>query len=337
MWGKREEDVGGTQLAADSQFSSLQKFGEAFLSKLRGKKMPNELLERATFAEIPGLLETGSKVADREYPFHDACQWFIDHADLILLVYDYAKLDVGAEAEALLDQLKGRMARVRIVLNKADEISAEEMMKIQGNLVWNISPLMASGAEPPAVYAGSFWSRPYKAGAPKRLLAAQERSLLEDLRSAVDSVVEHRVATARRFAVRARNHAKMVDCYLTTYLAEKSAFGRDNELAEDIVENPDQYHIYDAISALEADVSRYDLPDPESYRKFFAAHPLPDFETLADACGYFRNCPVDALDKAIAYDLPNLLDDYKKNVADIHAAEGKKGKKVKKGKKNKKD
>ena len=69
---------------------------------------------QAIFAEIPGLLETGSKKIDRRYPFNDACQWFIDHADLILLVYDYTKLDIGPEAEALLDQLKGRESQVSI-------------------------------------------------------------------------------------------------------------------------------------------------------------------------------------------------------------------------------
>merc|ERR1711992_267834 len=143
-------------------------------------------LQKATFAEIPGVLETGSKrKVDRLYPFNDACQWFIDHADLIILVYDYAKLDIGPETEALLDQLKGRESQVRIVLNKADEITAEELLKIQGNLVWNVSPLMAS-MEPPTLYAGSFWSRPYKAGAPKRLLKAQEQALLKDVKDAID-------------------------------------------------------------------------------------------------------------------------------------------------------
>ena len=67
---------------------------------------------QATFVEIPGVLETGSRKVDRKYPFNDACQWFIDHADLILLVYDYAKLDIGPETEALLDQLKGRESQV---------------------------------------------------------------------------------------------------------------------------------------------------------------------------------------------------------------------------------
>ena len=70
-------------------------------------------LLQATFAEIPGVLETGTKrKVDRLYNFNEACQWFIDHADLILLVYDYTKLDIGPETEALLDQLKGRESQV---------------------------------------------------------------------------------------------------------------------------------------------------------------------------------------------------------------------------------
>ena len=96
--------------------------------------------------------------------------------------------------------MKGRESQVRIVLNKADEITAEELLKIQGNLVWNVSPLMAS-VEPPTLYAGSFWSRPYKAGAPKRLLKSQEMALLKDIKDAIDKRVENRIATARRFAV----------------------------------------------------------------------------------------------------------------------------------------
>merc|ERR1712012_1388983 len=130
MYGEHSEEMEGTEIAAEWAFSSLQKFGQEFLKKLKGKKMPNKLLEKATFAEIPGVLETGTiRKIDRRYPFNDACQWFIDHADLIVLVYDYAKLDIGPETEALLDQLKGRESQVRIVLNKADEITAEELLK----------------------------------------------------------------------------------------------------------------------------------------------------------------------------------------------------------------
>jgi len=313
MYGDTEEEVDGTELSAEWAFSSLQKFGQEFLKKIKGKKLPNKLLEKATFAEIPGVLETGTiRKIDRRYPFNDACQWFIDHADLIVLVYDYAKLDIGPETEALLDQLKGREQQVRILLNKADEITAEELLKIQGNLVWNVSPLMAS-MEPPTLYAGSFWSRPYKAGAPKRLLKSQEQSLLKDIREAIDKRVENRIATARRFAVRVRNHAKMVDCYLTTFKNNKGLFGDKKKVAQDIIENPGKYHIYEGLSSL-TNISRYDLPDPDTYRDFFNVHPLYDFPTLQSTCTFFKGCPLNKLDIAIAYDLPDILTGYKKKV-----------------------
>ncbi len=38
--------VDGTELSAEWAFSSLQKFGQEFLKKIKGKKMPNKLLEK---------------------------------------------------------------------------------------------------------------------------------------------------------------------------------------------------------------------------------------------------------------------------------------------------
>ena len=48
MYGKKAEDLEGTALAAEWSFSSLQKFGQEFLRKLRGKKLPNKLLEKVS-------------------------------------------------------------------------------------------------------------------------------------------------------------------------------------------------------------------------------------------------------------------------------------------------
>lgn len=42
---------------------------------------------------------------------------------------------------------------------------------------------------------------PFEAGAPVRLLQAQERELLRDLRQAIDKRIENKIASARRFAV----------------------------------------------------------------------------------------------------------------------------------------
>jgi hypothetical protein len=46
VWGEEEEILDGTQLAADWTFSGLQKFGQAYLDRLRGRKLPNRLLEK---------------------------------------------------------------------------------------------------------------------------------------------------------------------------------------------------------------------------------------------------------------------------------------------------
>ena len=75
-----------------------------------------------------------------------------------------------------------------------------ELLKIQNNLVWQVSPHMAS-LEPPRLYAGSFWSHPYKPGAAKELLQNQEASLFRDIRDAINKRIQNRISTARRFAV----------------------------------------------------------------------------------------------------------------------------------------
>lgn len=73
-------------------------------------------------------------------------------------------------------------------------------MRVQGTLVWNISPLMSS-VEPPIMYSTSLWSLPYEKDAPRKLLHSQEISFLKDLRAAIDKRVENKISSARRFAV----------------------------------------------------------------------------------------------------------------------------------------
>lgn len=311
MWGEESEMLDGTQLAADWTFSGLQKFGQGLEERLKGLKLPSKLLEKINIVEIPGILEVRKQVS-RVFPFNDACQWFIDRADIIFLVYDPSKLDVGPETEAILDQLKGREYQTRIILNKADQVKSEELMRVQGALIWNLSPLMSS-AQPPIMYLTSLWSRPYEDGAPIRLLQAQERSFLRDIRTAFDKRIENKIASARRFAVRVRNHAKMVDCYLTTYYNHKSVFANKKLVSDQIIDHPQEYHIYEGLSTL-TNISRYDLPDPDVYRDFFHLNPLYEFQQLSATCTYFRGCPINRLDVAIAYDFPELVGKYKKLV-----------------------
>lgn len=105
----------------------------------------------------------------------------------------------------------------------------------------------------------------------------------------------------------------MVDCYLTTYYNHKTLFGNKQKISSEIVNHPQNYHIYEVLSTL-TNISRYDLPDPEVYRDFFKLNPLFEFKKLSETCTYFRGCPINKLDVSIAYDLPELVNRYKRAV-----------------------
>ncbi|XP_037087366.1 actin cytoskeleton-regulatory complex protein PAN1-like isoform X2 [Pollicipes pollicipes] len=309
-YGDQDERQDGAQVTAHWEFSGLLKFGEAFLERLSGRQLKNRLLEKVNVVDVPGIME--GRQYGRIYPFNDVCQWFIDRADIIFVVFDPHHLDIGVEMESLLDQLKGRENQVRIILNKADQLPAEQLLTVQGGLIWSLSPLIGS-ATPPPIYSGSFISQPYRAGAPAELFRSQEDAILRDIADSMSRRVDNRIALARRHAVRVRNHARMVDCYVTTFLNQQTFLSNKKKLADDVVSNPHKYHIYEGISRV-TNISRYDLPDPEVYEDFFTLHPLYDFPTLASTCTYFKGCPLDKLDVAISYDLPELLGKYRKMV-----------------------
>jgi len=168
-----------------------------------------------------------------------------------------------------------------------------------------------SSAEPPILYAASLWDRPLQVESPKYLLVAHENSFLKDIRDGVEKRVETRIAAARRFAVRVRNHAKMVDCYLNTYNNHRSFFSDRKKVSSDIIDHPQNYHIYEGLATL-TNISRYDLPDPDTYRDFFRLNPIWDFPTLQSTCSFWKGCPLHKLDIAIAYDLPEILGKFRR-------------------------
>ncbi|KAG8183362.1 hypothetical protein JTE90_008265 [Oedothorax gibbosus] len=316
--GPQRRVIGGTELVTDWRYAGVQRFGQGFLDHFRSIHIPHALLQKVTLVDTPGILENRKGSRERGYNLNDAFQWFIDRADAVYVVLDPNKVDIGGELSRVIDQLQGR--EVRFVLNKADSIRRSDLMKVVGQLFWNLSPLM-SGSEAPVIYAVSLTTHPYHPSAPTRFLDDQEKNLLHDMRATLARRVENRILYARKHAVRVRNHAKMVDCYLATFYRHKSIFSNKRHVAKQIVDNPAEYSIYDGVGGT-TNVSRHDLPTPAAYQDFFRAHALYDFKPLASTCSYFRGCPIDKLDEAIAKDIPELMARYKKAKMALLEADG---------------
>ncbi|KAH0632105.1 hypothetical protein JD844_020168 [Phrynosoma platyrhinos] len=306
MHGPKLKTIEGIVMAADSarSFSPLEKFGQNFLEKLIGIEVPHKLLERVTFVDTPGIIEN-RKQQERGYPFNDVCQWFIDRADLIFVVFDPTKLDVGLELEMLFRQLKGRESQIRIILNKADSLATQELMRVYGALFWSLAPLI-NVTEPPRVYVSSFWPLDYHPDTHRELFLKEEISLLEDLNQVIENRLENKIAFIRQHAIRVRIHALLVDRYLQTY-RDKMTFFSDGELVfKDIVEDPDKFYIFKSILA-KTNVSKFDLPNREAYKDFFGINPINTFKLLAQQCSYMGGCFLEKIERAITHELPDLL------------------------------
>ncbi|KAI9533982.1 hypothetical protein NQZ68_018350 [Dissostichus eleginoides] len=311
MHGEKFRSVEGIVMAADSSrsFSPLEKFGQGFLERLVGIEMPHKLLERVTFVDTPGVIEN-RKQQERGYPYNDVCQWFIDRADLIFQVFDPTKLDVGAELEMLFKQMKGRESQIRLILNKADSLSTQNLMRVYGALFWSMAPLMKV-TEPPRVYVSSFWPQDYAADTSRELFMKEETSLLEDLNQVIENQMENKIAFIRQHGIRVRIHALLVDRYLQTFNDKLGWFSDPYEVFQDIVSDPDKYYIFKTILA-KTNVSKFDLPNKEAYQDFFGVNPVSGFKQLSSHCSWSGGCLLEKLERAISHELPALLSSVSK-------------------------
>lgn len=80
----------------------------------------------------------------------------------------------------LFRQMKGRESQIRLILNKADSLSTQDLMRVYGALFWSMAPLI-NVTEPPRVYVSSFWPHAYAPDTSQELFMKEEISLLEDL------------------------------------------------------------------------------------------------------------------------------------------------------------
>jgi hypothetical protein len=173
--------VAGNALTSqpDTPFHSLKKFGTNFLNRLEAAALPAPILKRVTLIDSPGVL-SGEKQRERGYDYNGVVRWYAQHSDRILLLFDAYKLDLSDEFKDVMKLIQGYDKKVRVVLNKADGVSPQDLMRVYGALMWNVGGVI-SAAEVPRVYIGSFWDRPWMHVGMLDLMEAEENDLIEDL------------------------------------------------------------------------------------------------------------------------------------------------------------
>ena len=161
MHGPEPRVTPGQTLAVqtDKPFTGLTAFGSSFLSKFEASQCDAKLLEEITLVDTPGVLSGEKQRINRGYNFEHVCEWFAARSDVILLLFDPYKLDISDEFKTVISCLRGHDDKVRVVLNKADGVSSQQLLRVYGALMWSLGKVFMT-PEVCKVYVGSFNTEP---------------------------------------------------------------------------------------------------------------------------------------------------------------------------------
>nr|KJB13767.1 hypothetical protein B456_002G093200 [Gossypium raimondii] len=285
---------------ADMPFSGLTTFGTAFLSKFECSQMPHPLLEHVTFVDTPGVLSGEKQRTQRAYDFTGVTSWFAAKCDLILLLFDPHKLDVSDEFKRVIYSLRGHDDKIRVVLNKADQVDTQQLMRVYGALMWSLGKVLNT-PEVVRVYIGSFNDKPVNEAATgpigKELFEKEQEDLLSDLKDIPKKACDRRI---NEFVKRAR--AAKIHAYIIAHLKK--------EMPSMIGKAKTQQRLIDNLEGEFGKVQRDhhlppgDFPNVEHFKEILSGYNFDKFEKLKPKM-------IQAVDDMLGYDIPELLKTFR--------------------------
>ncbi|GBF98304.1 hypothetical protein Rsub_10967 [Raphidocelis subcapitata] len=278
--GLEERRTPGNTLAVqpDKPYQGLSGFGTGFLTRFEGAQCPAKLLEEITIVDTPGVLSGEKQRIERQYSFIDVCEWFAARSDLILLLFDPFKLDISDEMRQVIHALRGHDDKIRVVLNKADQVDHQQLMRVYGALMWSLGKVFKT-PEVCRVYIGSF-----NADAPintaknpecAALFQREHEALLEDLHDiparSCDRKVNEFVKRVRALKI----HMLLIGCIRKSM---PSMFGREKAQRKMLEGLPDLFYAVQREHHLPAG----DFPDLNRFREILSAFDFSVFPKLSD-------------------------------------------------------
>ena len=248
----------------DTPFHSLRHYGTHFLDKLQAAMVPSPILRRISLVDSPGV-QAGEKQNARGYNFLEVIKWWAQHCDRIVLLFDPNKLDISDEFREVLEELKVHQSKVRVILNKADEIEPQKLMRVYGALMWSLGSIIKT-PEVPRVYIGSFWDAPFRNPGMAALMEAEESDLVQELASLPEDNVMNKINEIARRARLVQVHVHLMS-YMRDQVTSKWV-GRKQ--AQEWVCSPAGMHYCYAQTLRLHSLSRGDFPDGEKLARQLA-------------------------------------------------------------------
>ena len=280
-------------MQTEKPFRGLASFGNNFLSKFEGAEVNAAILRNITIVDTPGVLAGEKQRIGRDYDFTEVIRWFADRADMIIIMFDAHKLDISDELRMVLDALRLHQDKIRVLLNKADTIDAQALLRVYGALMWSLGKVVQT-PEVCRVYMGSFWEAPLKLEENRVLLEREKKDLLQEMMSLPQNAVVRRI---NELVKRAR--AVKVHAYIIHYLRKQMPYmmGK-SEKQKRLISRLDREFV---ACARRYNLPLGDFPPVEKYRKM-----LSEIKDISDFKRLDKNL-VYEMDKVLTHDIPALL------------------------------
>ncbi|CAA7019667.1 unnamed protein product [Microthlaspi erraticum] len=302
MSGPDERTIPGNTMAvqADMPFNGLTSFGGAFLSKFECSQMPHPVLDQITLVDTPGVLSGEKQRMQRSYDFTGVISWFASKSDMILLLFDPHKLDISDEFKRVISSLRGNEDKIRVVLNKADQVDTQQLMRVYGALMWSLGKVLNT-PEVVRVYIGSFNDKPINEAVVgpigKELFEKEQNDLLADLMDIPKKACDRKI---NEFVKRAR--AAKINAYIMSHLKKEmpAMMGKSkaqqrlmDNLQEEFGKVQQEYHL-----------PAGDFPSVEHFKEVLGGYNIDKFEKLKPKM-------IQAVDDMLGYDIPDLLKKFR--------------------------
>ncbi|TMW59413.1 hypothetical protein Poli38472_004482 [Pythium oligandrum] len=294
MYGDEERIVPGNAVAVspDLPYGGLSMFGTSFLNKFEAAQLPCKILENITVIDTPGILSGEKQRISRGYDFVQVAKWFAERSDMILLLFDAHKLDISDEFQRVIEVLKGHDDKIRCILNKADQIDQQRLMRVYGALMWSMGKVLKT-PEVMRVFIGSFWDQPKLHTDNAALFEAEEKDLMTELRNLPQNAAVRKI---NEFVKRAR--LAKVHAYVIGHLRDKmpSMVGKEKKQKE-LIENMDG--IFREVQR-KYNLPPGDFPNLDDFRQKCVERKFSKFHNL-NAKG------IQEIDDLLSKDIPKLM------------------------------
>lgn len=277
-----------------------------FLNRFNVVHVPSPILEAISLIDTPGILAGEKQRLNRNYDYAKIIRWCAYKADRIILLFDANKLDISDEFRLAIDVLKGQDDKIRCVLNKADTVDNQALMRVYGALLWSLGKVFKT-PEVLRVYVGSFWDKPYQNDHNAELFEMESDDLLSDLRALPRNSITRKVNDFVKRCRQLKVHLLVIR-HLWNQFGIFSKDSTQKTLLDNLV---DHFKKVQKANSLPSG----DFPNPNRFKEIVSKRKIYQYPKLEDKL-------MANLDRVINQEVPKLMQMIPSTISDTNKSSG---------------